>query len=90
MLLQDEAGVGATGAGGVIVDQASLIRAEHPLTRPANGLGRARDDEAYRWSGAVTCPHKVVAGLVAIGKVVIDQAALRRRGYARIRATQGS
>ena len=48
MSLQGEAGVGATGAGGVIVDHASLIRAEHPLTRPADDLGSARDDEAER------------------------------------------
>src|SRR3979411_404656 len=32
-LLQGEAGVGATGARGVIVDHAGLIRTEHPLTR---------------------------------------------------------
>ena len=54
MSLQDEAGAGATGAGEIIVDQASLIRTEHALTRPADDLGCARDDEAERRNGAVT------------------------------------
>lgn len=90
MSLQDEAGVGATGAGGVVVDHASLIRTVHQLTRPADDLGCARDDETERRNSAVTCPHKVVAGFVALGKSAIDQAGLRRRScQARIRATHG-
>jgi len=90
MSLQGEAGVGATGAGGVIVDHASLIRAEHPLTRPADDLGSARDDEAERRNGAVTCPRKAVAGLITLCKNIIDQTGLRRSGCrARICATQG-
>ena len=77
MLLQDEAGAGTTRAGGIIVNHAGLIRTEHPLPRPADGLGCARDDEADRWNSAVTCPPKVVAGLDALGKTVIDQTGLR-------------
>src|ERR1700674_1180826 len=56
--LQEEAGAGATGAGEIIVNQASLIRAEHALTRPADDLGCARGDEAERRNGAVTCPRE--------------------------------
>jgi len=58
------------------VDHAGLIRTEHPLTRRADGLGRARNEEAERRNGAVTCPDQVVAGLDAQGKTVIDQAGL--------------
>src|SRR5438477_11615372 len=89
-LLQDQAGVGATGAGGVIVDHARVIRTVHQLTRPADYLGRGGDDESDRRNGAVTCPHEGVARLPALGKEVIDQAGLRRRDRTRIRATQSS
>ena len=84
MSLQGEAGVGATGAGGVIVDHARVIRTVHQLTRPADYLGRGGDDESDRRNGAVTCPHEGVAGLSSLGKDVIDQAGLCRRAWARI------
>ena len=89
-LLQDEAGVGATGAGGIIVDHARLIRTEHPLARRADGLRCARDDVGDRRNGAVPRQHEGVAGLVALGKTVIDQAGLRRRGRTRICAAKSS
>ncbi len=60
--LQGEAGVGATGAGGVIVDHASLIRTVHQLARRADGLWCARDDEAERRNGPITRQHEKVAG----------------------------
>jgi hypothetical protein len=41
MLLQNEAGDGAVGAGGVVVDDAGLVGAEHALTGRADDLGRA-------------------------------------------------
>jgi|SRR5205807_5626236 len=72
VLLQDQAGSGATGAGGVIVDHSSLIRTEHPLTRPADYLGRGRYNEVDRGNKAVTGPHEGVASLRALGKDIID------------------
>src|SRR6266566_9264349 len=84
MLLQDQAGVSATGAGGVIVDHARVIRTVHLLTRPADYLGRGGDGGSDRRNGAVTCPHEGVSGLPSLGKDVIDQAGLCRRARARI------
>src|SRR5882672_11434052 len=43
LLLQYEAGEGAAGAAGVVVDDAALIGTEHPLTGSAGGLGSTGD-----------------------------------------------
>src|SRR5205823_11481407 len=87
-LLQDEAVAGAAGTGRVIVDHSSLIRTEHPLTRPTDYLRCGHDSKSDRRNEAVTCPLEGVAGLRALGKSVIDQAGLCGRGRARIGPTE--
>src|SRR5207253_10093820 len=47
-LLQDQAGVGATGAGGAIVDHARVIRTGQQLSRPARYLARGAAGESER------------------------------------------
>ena len=88
LLLQDSAGECTAGAAGVVVDDAALIGAEHPLAGGAGNLGSTSDSKRDRRNAAIACPHKGVAAFHALGQVVIDQASCDRRGHARSGTTK--
>ena len=87
-LLEDLAGVGAARARRVVVNEAGLIAAIHVLTGGTDSLGRARYYESDRGNGAVTCPDEGVSPFGTLSEDVINQAGLRGRSGAGIRAAE--
>src|SRR5208283_3570159 len=82
ILLERQAGAGATSAGGGKADDTCHVRAEHALTGGANRDWRAGDRIADRRRITVARPSEFIAALRAARQNLVQQASIRRESRA--------